>query len=60
MKVSIPPMVLLSYVVWKYYSAEDPRLTSIREAETKHAQYMSDLAEEESALKSLHAVHTKA
>lgn len=57
-KVSIPPLVLLAYVVWKYYSAEDPRMKSIREAEDKHAQYLSDLAEEKNGVAALHALNS--
>ena len=52
-KVSIPPLVLFSYVVWKYYSAEDPRLKSIREAEAKHEEYMADLEEEKRVVQAL-------
>ncbi len=45
-KLSIPPIVLLSYAIWKYYGSEDPRRKSIREAEERHEAYMLAIADE--------------
>ena len=49
-KLSIPPLVLLSYVGWKSASSEDSRLKSIREAEARHALHMKDKEQENFAL----------
>lgn len=49
-KLSIPPLVLLSYVGWKSVSSEDSRLKSIREAEARHALHMKDKEQENFAL----------
>jgi hypothetical protein len=52
-KVSIPPLVLLSYVLWKQYSQEDPRLVSIRNAEENHRRYLADIEEERKSTEAL-------
>lgn len=48
-KVSIPPLVLLAYVLWKQYCKEDPRLESARRADAMHIQYLADLHEQKRA-----------
>jgi len=48
-KISIPPLVLLGYVVWKSFTAEDPRMRSIREAKTRHEILMKELEQEKLA-----------
>ena len=48
-KVSIPPLVLLAYVLWKQYYREDPRLESARRAEAMHIQYLADLEDQKRA-----------
>jgi hypothetical protein len=52
-KVSIPPLVLLAYVVWKQYSQEDPRYASIRKAEENHRRYLADKEMERSSSEAL-------
>lgn len=48
-KVSIPPLVLLAYVLWKQYYRDDPRLESARRAEAMHIQYLADLEDQKRA-----------
>lgn len=52
-KLTIPPMVLLGYALWKYYGSEDPRMRSIREAEGRHEQYLSESEDERVATEAL-------
>jgi hypothetical protein len=57
-QISLPPLILLSYVTWKYFMREDPRELSIREAEQRHNLYLQGRYQEEELLKSLPASHS--
>ena len=52
-KISIPPLVLFVYVVYKYISAPDIRFEMIRKAELRHFDYMNDLNEERTSSEEL-------
>jgi hypothetical protein len=45
-KISIPPLILFAYVVYKYYNGPDIRFARIRVAEEQHEEYMNDLRQE--------------
>lgn len=45
-KISIPPIVLLLYVSYRWYSDVDIRLRRIYSAEERHSELMADLADE--------------
>ncbi len=45
-KISIPPIVLLLYVSYRWYSDVDIRLRRIHSAEERHSELMADLADE--------------
>lgn len=52
-KLSIPPLVIFTYVLWKYYGGEDIRTRKIREAEERHARYLSESDDEKSYISAL-------
>ncbi len=52
-KISIPPLVLLVYVIWKSSFSEDRRIQYIREAEENHRVFLASEEIEREAFESL-------